>query len=499
MFGFSLNFDGVLCSTRCSNNHSTKVFENAVTEKINSELSVGRFAGPFNSSPFTNFKVSPLSIIQKKNSSKFRLLHNLSAPYDFTAVNSNIDASHSRVSYASIANAISLINRFPNPAFLAKTDISEAFRLIPLRPSDYMLTGFKWKDSYYYDKCLPMGASSSCKIFERVSDSLIYIMRSCFNMPNIVKVLDDFLFIAPSEAECRKYLFTFQSLCEKLKIPLASHKTVMPTTRLTFLGIELDTVTRLARLPAEKLSKCRSMIYELLPSSSTTLRDLQSIIGLLQFASTVVRPGRCFLRRLHDATLGKNIPHSKIKCTDQVKADLQMWLMFLNVYNGITLFPVALEDRSNYVVYSDASKSGYGVVFNCHWFGGVWPQTWHNYDITFLELFPIYMAIRTFSNIFGNGFVKFNCDNEAITTIINNQTTKNKKLMCIVRLLVLDLLKYNINLTAVHIPGKKNVLADKISRQQISQSLLSSHGVSTSPYPVKSSIRPQNFKLQCPN
>jgi len=57
--GFPLNFDGIHCSTRCSNNHSTKIFHYAVTDKIDSELSVGRFAGPFLSPPFEHFKVSP--------------------------------------------------------------------------------------------------------------------------------------------------------------------------------------------------------------------------------------------------------------------------------------------------------------------------------------------------------------------------------------------------------------------------------------------------------
>jgi len=382
---------------------------------------------------------------------------------------------------------------------MAKTDISEAFRLIPLHPSNYNLTGFKWKGCYYYDKCLPMGAASSCNIFERVSDALVFIMINCFGLPNVVKVLDDFLFVASSEEECRKYIFTFQSICQKLNIPLASHKTVYPTTSLTFLGIKLDTVARLASLPREKLSKCHLAIAELQKSSSTTLRNLQSIIGVLQFASSVIRPGRCFLRRLYDATLGKSIPHSKIKITDGVRADLEMWLWFLKDFNGVTILPPAPENRVEFEIYSDASLTGYGVVFNNNWFGGVWPKSWSKFDIAFLELFPIYMAIRAFSKYFSNGFVKYYGDNEAVTTIINKQTSKNSLLMCVVRPLVLELLKCNVNMSAVHIPGKLNFLCDKISRQQITLPLLEKQGMNTSPFPLHSSIRPQNFKLRYQN
>ena len=41
---------------------------------------------------------------------------------------------------------------------IAKADIQEAFRLIPIRPQDYPLLGFTWKGLFYYDIMLPMGA-----------------------------------------------------------------------------------------------------------------------------------------------------------------------------------------------------------------------------------------------------------------------------------------------------------------------------------------------------
>ena len=49
---------------------------------------------------------------------------------------------------------------------MAKMDIEDGFRNIPVHPCDYHLLGFQWEGQFYYDKCLPLGASSSCKIFE---------------------------------------------------------------------------------------------------------------------------------------------------------------------------------------------------------------------------------------------------------------------------------------------------------------------------------------------
>ena len=81
-----------------------------------------------------------------------------------------------------------------------------------------------------------------------------------------------------------------------------------PTTRLTFLGIEFDTVGMTLRLPQDKLTELQRRIQETLHTSKTTLRDLQSIIGLLNFASQVVASGRAFIRRLIDATIGVKRP-----------------------------------------------------------------------------------------------------------------------------------------------------------------------------------------------
>lgn len=68
---------------------------------------------------------------------------------------------------------------------MAKTDIEDAFRVIPIHPADYYLLGFTWEGQYYYDKCLPMGASSSCQIFESFSSALQWVMENVFNASGI--------------------------------------------------------------------------------------------------------------------------------------------------------------------------------------------------------------------------------------------------------------------------------------------------------------------------
>ena len=68
-------------------------------------------------------------------------------------------------------------------------------------------------------------------------------------------------------------------------------------TILSFAGIELDSLAMVAHLPADKLQKCHDLITIFLRRKKVTLKELQSLCGLLNFACSVVKLGRVFLRR----------------------------------------------------------------------------------------------------------------------------------------------------------------------------------------------------------
>ena len=91
-----------------------------------------------------------------------------------------------------------------------------------------------------------------------------------------------------------------REVCGELGVPLASHKCEGTTTRLTFLGIEIDTTRGLLRLPAEKLGRLRSLLQEWGDRKVCVRRELESLIGILNHACKVIRPGRSFLRRMID-------------------------------------------------------------------------------------------------------------------------------------------------------------------------------------------------------
>ena len=493
--GFKVGYHGLISNISSRNSSSVSKNPSVARSKIRDELSLNRLDGPFRDPPFDNFIISPLAVRQKRNSHKHRLLHNLSAPYDGSSVNFNIPDDHAKVKYQTIRDAIQIILQ-NDYLYMVKTDIAEAFRQIPLHPSDYPLMGFKLDNLYFFDKCLPMGCRSACAIFETFSDSLLFILRQHFNITSAVKVLDDFLFLAPTFDEAQNMLDSFLSLASLINLPIAAHKTEGPSRSLDFLGLLLDTDEMVCKLPPDKLSNYSSLVNSFLSRSSCSLRELRELTGKLAFASAVIDPGRTFLRRLYNAQIGHSNPSATISISPSIKDDLLLWQSFLSAFNGKTLFKhIPSFNPITAQFGSDSSKSGYGATFHPFYLLGTFPDSWTQLDIQTLELYPIFLLLHIFKSSLRGKRMLIYCDNLPLVHNINSLTSKNPRVMSFLRSIVLTLMKYNISFLAAYIPSIDNTICDLLSRQQIPTELLRQHGFRPLPHPIPTHLRPHNLKL----
>ena len=153
---------------------------------------------------------------------EYRVIHNLSHPFgDPASGNYNISQDEKSVAYSTLDDALSV----GGSAFLAKTDIKSAFKIIPIHPVDYQLLGFRWGGKFDYARTLSMGAAASCAIFERLSMALHFLAFRMVGVFSCVHVLDDFLFIAPSRERCERDMRMFVGMCELAGGPIAHEKT----------------------------------------------------------------------------------------------------------------------------------------------------------------------------------------------------------------------------------------------------------------------------------
>ena len=471
--GFSLMYDGPPLQYEIPNNKSAKENETLVLEKINKEIHLGRIAGPFIAPPLPDFRVSPLGLIPKKEPGSFRLIHDLSQP-QLESVNSYIEDANATVKYETLDCIVDLLCKFGTGALMAKCDILEAFRIIPIRQQDHNLLGMKLGDKYYYDKVLPMGCRISCNLFEKFSTAMQWAVKNIYKFTNMSHILDDFIFVGPPDSfECMRGLQSFIQLAKFVGIPLKQEKTVLPTTCAIVHGIEIDTLTMTARIPKDKIIKAQALITNIKESSWVKLREVQKITGLLNFCCKCIRPGRAFLRRMWDLTsVSDNIQRKNhlVKLTACAKQDLNAWLIFLTQFNGVCLISNSVFPQATLDLYTDASKTvGHGAVLGTQWFYGTWGTSLKQYNIVILELIPIVIALHVFANRLRNQYLTIHTDNMALVYIINNQTSKCRQTMHLVRKLVLQALKLNVFIHAKHVRSLDNTLCDLLSRFKLKE------------------------------
>lgn len=151
------------------------------------------------------------------------------------------------------------------------------------------------------------------------------------------------------------------------------------------------------RLPYEKIEKIRAALTTHHKRKKIQLRDLQSLIGLLNHACIVVCTGSAFLRRLIDLTIRMYKPLYKIRLTCEARTDIAAWKLFIDSFNGKSLF---MSDQwlssDHFKLFTDAAGSlGFAAVFSHMWFAESWSSPLDSYDITVKELFSYCISRRT--------------------------------------------------------------------------------------------------------
>ena len=236
---------------------SAQAHPEAVSKYLEEEIAKGRIIGPLNARSLPEVHVSPFGVIPKGSTGKWRLIVNLSAP-EGRSVNDGIQEKWCSLSYISVDDAARTILEKGRGALMAKVDIKSAFRIVPVHPEDRWLLGMRWEGKLYIDTVLPFGLRSAPKLFNTLADAMEWVVRQ-EGVDTVFHYLDDFLIIgSPASPDCDAQLAILCAAFERHGIPIAPEKLEGPSSCLTFLGIELDTMAMEMRLPQAKLGRAAS-------------------------------------------------------------------------------------------------------------------------------------------------------------------------------------------------------------------------------------------------
>ena len=101
---------------------------------------------------------------------------NLSAPRGYS-INDGISRGLASLSYVSVDEVAMAVQQLGQGAFLAKMDVKQAYRNIPVCPEDRPLLGMQWEGETYMDAALPFGLRSVPLMFTVVADALQCMQR----------------------------------------------------------------------------------------------------------------------------------------------------------------------------------------------------------------------------------------------------------------------------------------------------------------------------------
>lgn len=458
----------------CKNLQSAMREPNVVDGLIKKEVDKGFLIGPYRNSPFPIFRINPIGVATRKYSGKKRLIIDLSAPHNnasIPSINSLIPLEMFSLCYASVDNAIQFIKTAGKGAWLGKADITDAFKTMPLHPSQWHLFGVRWRSKIYFAVRLTFGCRSSPKIFDSLSEALCWILLNNYKLPFVLHLLDDFLVVDFPTSPPARCISTLKKVFAHLGVPLSDEKTSGPCTSLEFLGIILDSVSMQASLPQEKLLRIREIIQSFQSVPSITKRDLLSLLGHLNFAMRIIPQGRSFISRLLDLSKSVQNLSDVVVLNEGCRSDLQFWCKLLHSWNGISFFYNDRVEPSNELsLFTDAAPSvGFAGLLGNEWFADIWPQEIlslpdSDKPSALFEIYPVVVACILWGDKWRSKRISVLCDNISAVNIINKGRSSVPFINRFIRRLSWTCVLKNVIITATYIPGLANDKADALSR-----------------------------------
>ena len=148
--------------------------------------------------------------------------------------------------------------------------------------------GIQHKGKIYLDLCPSFGARSSSASQQRVSRAVCYMLEK--DGHDVVAYVDDFCGAHATFREAMAAFVAFESLCEDLGLKVAPEKSKFPTTKLEWLGFDIDTVEMKITIPDQKLADIITMADTWMEKRTISRRDLQSIAGKLNHGQDPAGP-----------------------------------------------------------------------------------------------------------------------------------------------------------------------------------------------------------------
>ena len=113
------------------------------------------------------------------------------------SVKNAIDSEMSSLTYTKVDDLANEAAQRGRGTLMAKMNVEEAYRIIPIHPDDRHLLSIYWDGQVYMYAALPFGLRSAPLIFTALADGLQWVLQQP-GTSFIAHYLDDFITLGPS-------------------------------------------------------------------------------------------------------------------------------------------------------------------------------------------------------------------------------------------------------------------------------------------------------------
>ena len=474
-FGWPINHDRSIVPKHCGANYKgVNEYLAQVSNYLKKEVDRGSAIGPFDANPFNvddrlvSIGVSPLNAISKKDTSEPRIILDLSWPKgkginDCISTDSYL-GEQITTNYPSIDELVEAIKVKGMGCLIFKKDLKKAYRQIPVDPGDVPLLGYKWHGRLYFDTSLPMGMRSSAQICQRVTCAVVHV--TTVNGFRVVNYLDDFAGAETVNKAAGAYEFLGKVLSD-FGLKESEEKAREPSTRMSFLGVQFDTVRSTLEVTEDRLVEIKALLEVWTRKRVMIRNELESLIGKLMFISKCVRSARVFMSRMLNGL--RELPNGvSVTVDDDLRLDLRWWSSFLETFNGVVMMPMQDWSRPDSVIAVDACSTGIGGI--CWETNEVFhlqlPEEFlaKNLHINQLEALCVVIAVKLWHHRCSKKKILLYSDNMVTVQVFNAGKSHNAYLQECLREVAFLLCRQEAELRTVHVAGVENRVPDFLSR-----------------------------------
>ena len=177
-------------------------------------------------------------------------------------------------------------------------DLLKAYWQLWMDPGLIHLLGYMHQDEIYFNVTLSMGSKSAAYCCQHTTNSIKYIFNS-FGFEN-VNYLDD-PGAAEADGKAEEAYDCLGWILDSIAIKESRKKAKPPAYIAIFLGILFNTITMMLTLTEDRLHELRNLVKQWQQKCSAMLKEVQSLLGKLNFDCSTVRVGRIFISRIINA------------------------------------------------------------------------------------------------------------------------------------------------------------------------------------------------------